>query len=208
MIKVLIADDQMIIREGIKRILSLADDIEIIGEAENGFETIKFLEEHITDIILLDIRMPKMNGLDAAKRIIFDHPSVGIIVLTTFKEDAYIFESIRMGIQGYILKDSDIDDIISCIRKVYNKKMVFDSDIMPVIVDAIKHEAKPTRIDDFKEKLSIREYEIALLIIEGKSNLEISNELYIAEGTVKNCVSKILNKLGLNRRAQLISMAK
>lgn len=205
MIKVMIADDQYIVREGIKRILSLSDEISVICEAENGFKVLENLSKYQIDILLLDINMPKMDGLETAKRVKMDFPKVKIIVLTTYSEDKYIFKGIQMGISGYLLKDSEIEEINTCIKKVYEEKIVFDSAIMSVLVDAINSD----RVKEYNQDLSIltaREKEIADLIAGGKSNIEIAEELYITEGTVKNMVSKMLKKLNIKRRTQLINI--
>jgi DNA-binding NarL/FixJ family response regulator len=116
MIKVMIADDQAIIREGIKKILSLDDEIEVICEASNGYEVIDQLSTHIIDIILMDVRMPKMDGIQATNLVKKQYPNVKIIILTTFNEDEYIFDGIKYGISGYLLKDSEIDYVVKSIK--------------------------------------------------------------------------------------------
>jgi DNA-binding NarL/FixJ family response regulator len=201
----MIVDDLYIVREGIKRLLSLSQDIEVICEAENGYEAIDKLAKHYIDIVLLDIEMPKLGGLETAKKIKEMYPKVKIIILTTFKEDEYIFSSIRLGINGFLLKDSDIDEINTCIRKVYSEKIVFDSAILPMLINAINDKEKPAKPDALSS-LTEREFMIARMIVNGMSNSEIAKSLFITEGTVKNTISKILRKLNIQRRTQLNSL--
>lgn len=200
----MIVDDQIIVREGLKKILSLEKDFLIVCEAQNGYEAITLLEEHRIDVILMDVRMPKMDGIMATKRIKKDYPDVKIIILTTFNEDEYLFEGIRYGISGFLLKDSEIDYVIKSIKEACQNKMIFAPEVTPKLVNAIKtkEEVVPSNIDILTE----RERQIAKLISQGKSNLEIADLLFISEGTVKNMVSKILKKLGLQRRTQLSAL--
>lgn len=201
MIRIMIADDQVVVREGLKKILSLDPEIQVICEAGNGNEALSQLGEHVVDVILMDVRMPRMDGIQAAGKIKGLYPQVKIIILTTFNEDAYLFDGIKSGISGYLLKDSDIDFVIKSIKDAYHNKMIFDPDVTPKLIEAIKgkQEPEPAGIDCLTE----RERQIAKLISKGQSNLEIANTLFISEGTVKNAVSKILNKLNLQRRTQL-----
>ncbi|EMS69539.1 response regulator transcription factor [Ruminiclostridium cellobioparum] len=206
MIKVMIADDQVVVREGLKKILSLDPEIQVVSEAGNGYEALSQLGEHIVDVILMDVRMPKMDGIQATGKIKAQYPKVKIIILTTFNEDEYLFNGIKSGISGYLLKDSDVDFIIKSIKNAYQDKMIFDPDVTPKLIKAInaagqEHEPPPA-IDGLTE----RERQIVNLIAKGQSNLEIANALFISEGTVKNAVSKILNKLNLQRRTQLLAL--
>lgn len=204
MIKVMIADDQLIVREGLKKILSLDKEIEVVCEAENGYEVLEKLAGHFVDIILMDVRMPKMDGIKAASIVKDQYPKIKIIILTTFNEDEYLFEGIKNGISGYLLKDSGIDYIIKSIKEAYENKMMFDPSVTPKLVNAINNQPEE-RIskDEILEKLTEREIEIMNLVIKGKSNQEIADILFISEGTVKNYISKILKKLDLQRRTQL-----
>lgn len=207
MIELLLADDQKIVREGLKKILSLAEEISVKCEANSGIEALELLKDNKVDIALLDVRMPEMDGIETAHKIKIKYPSVKTIILTTFNEDAYLFTGIKEGIYGYILKDSDIDEIIRCIRKVYNGEYYFDSGVMPKIVEVVNQEKKneKNKIVD-NGNLTQREKEIIEYIISGKSNLEIAEALFISKGTVKNAVSKILCKLNLKRRTQLFKL--
>nr|WP_254906476.1 response regulator transcription factor [Clostridium tyrobutyricum] len=204
----MIADNQVIIREGIKKILSLDKDIEVVCEASDGYEVIDQLSNYNINIILMDVRMPKMDGIRTTNIVKKQYPDVKIIILTTFNEDEYIFEGIKYGISGYILKDSEIDYIIKSIKDVYMDKMLFDSSMTPKLVNALNNtnNGEKVRNDKIFSLLTDRENEILELVIDGKSNNEISKTLFISEGTVKNYVSKILKKLNLKRRSQLAAL--
>lgn len=204
MIRVMVADDQVIVREGLKKILSLDKEIRVVCEAENGFEAIAKLGRHMVDVILMDIRMPKMDGIQATVKIKEQYPKVKIIILTTFNEDEYLFESIKSGISGYLLKDSEIDYVIKSIKEACQDKMIFDPGVTPRLVQAISQKQMPAPAD--LDCLTEREMQIAKLIARGKSNLEIAHSLFITEGTVKNSISRILKKLGLQRRTQLSAL--
>lgn len=198
MIRVMIADDQVIVREGLKKILSLDDEIEVICEAEDGYDVINKLREHIVDIILMDVRMPKMDGIKTTNLVKKQYPKINIIILTTFDEDEYIFNGIKSGISGYLLKDSEIDYILKSVKEAYNNKMMFDPVVTPKLVNALNLSNNINSTN--KEILSVlteREMEITKLVTSGKSNKEISETLFISEGTVKNYISKILKKLKL-----------
>lgn len=206
MIKVMIADDQVVVREGLKKILSLDPEIQVVSEAGNGYETLSQLGEHIVDVILMDVRMPKMDGIQATGRIKAQYPKVKIIILTTFNEDEYLFNGIKSGISGYLLKDSDVDFIIKSIKNAYQDKMIFDPDVTPKLIKAINAAGQEPEPPPAIDGLTERERQIVKLIAKGQSNLEIANALFISEGTVKNAVSKILNKLNLQRRTQLLAL--
>lgn len=206
MIKVLIVDDQHLIREGLSMMLSLYDCIHIIGEATNGKEAIQILEYEEADLLLMDIRMPIMDGVEATKQIKEKHPHVKILILTTFDEDEYIFEALQNGADGYLLKDIRSDDLVNAIETVSMGNVLLQPDILRKIVNRI--DPKDHGFKEISNSLTKKEYEIALLIGEGKSNREISSLLYITEGTVKNHVTNILGKLDLRDRTQLALLIK
>ncbi len=204
MIRVMIVDDQIIIREGLKKILSLDEEIEVVCEAGNGYEAILMLGCHIIDVILMDVRMPKMDGIQATAKIKEQYPKVKIIILTTFNEDEYLFDGIKNGISGYLLKDSEIDYVMKSIKEAYRDKMIFDPGVTSKLVQAINQKQEPLSAD--LSTLTDRELQIVKLIAKGKSNLEIAKTLFISEGTVKNSISHILRNLDLQRRTQLSAL--
>lgn len=206
MIRVMIADDQVIVREGLKKILSLDNEIKVVSEASNGYEVLENLSKHIVDIILMDVRMPKMDGIKCSNLVKKDYPNVKIIILTTFNEDNYIFDGIESGISGYLLKDSEIDYIIKSIKEAFNNKMMFDPSVTPKLINALSNKSAKPNKTEILDLLTAREKDIVKLVIDGKSNNEISDILFISEGTVKNYISKILKKLNLQRRTQLSAL--
>ncbi len=210
MINVIIADDQKIVREGIKMILSLYDEINVIGEAENGEELINLLQNFMADVILMDVRMPIIDGVEATKIIKERYIHTKVIILTTFNEDEYIFKAIKNGADGYLLKDVGSEFIINAIRSVYNGAMLLDPEVTVKVVKAfnsITNESKNSNeFDNINNKLNSltpREIDVAKLVAQGKSNKDICRSLFLTEGTVKNYVTRILGKLELNSRTEL-----
>jgi len=209
MIKVMLVDDQDLIREGIKMILSLCEEIEVVDEAANGKEAFEKVKKNKDiDVILMDIKMPEMNGVEATKKIKELENSPKVVILTTFKDDEYLFEALKNGADGYILKDVKSDEIVEAIKTVYSGNMLLRSEMAEKILKFInginkEEKKKEVSISGPYESLTQREVEIAVLISERKSNKEISETLYITEGTVKNHLTRILAKLQLRDRTQL-----
>ena len=203
MIKVLVVDDQNLIREGLRMMLGLYDNIFLVGEATNGKEALQVLEQSQVDLVLMDIRMPIMDGVEATKRIKEKYPNTKVLILTTFKEDEYIFEGLKNGADGYILKDISSEELVKAIETVYKGNVLLQPEIAKKILGAIKKISPKKEKEDIRKNLTKREYEIALLVGEGKTNKEISEILYISEGTVKNHLTNILDKLDLKDRTQL-----
>lgn len=211
MIKVIIADDQEIVREGLKMILSMGEEIEIIGEACNGKDLLDKLALLSPEVILMDIRMPVMGGIEATRAVKEIYPYIKIIILTTFYEDSYIFEVLKNGADGYILKDSSSAEIIRSIIAVCEGNVLLNPKVAAKVVkalDSVKDNQSMPAAKGEEEKLlrflTQRELEVAEHILKGKSNKAISEDMFVTEGTVKNYVSRILEKLALNSRAELI----
>ncbi|BAZ68220.1 LuxR family two component transcriptional regulator [Fischerella sp. NIES-4106] len=204
MIKVLLVDDQNLIRQGLKALLELEPDLEIIGEAENGETAIHLMEELHPDVILMDIRMPIMDGVAATREIHKRFPNIQILVLTTFDNDEYVTAALQNGAMGYLLKDTPSEELAVAIRAVYKgytqlgpgivKKLL--TQFPPVVPD--KSPPPPPSLTE----LTPREKEVLRLIATGATNKEIAQKLYISEGTVKNHVTNILNRLNLRDRTQ------
>ena len=208
MINVIIADDQKLVREGIRMLLSLYTEVKIIGEATNGIELLNLMKNELPNVVLMDVRMPLMNGIECTKIIKNSYKTVKIIILTSFNNDEYIFDSINSGADGYLLKDAGSDYIFNAIKSVYNGEMFLDPKVTLKVVNAFKSINSSTStplqdiINDFN-LLTPREKEVATLVAEGKNNKEICKTLFLTEGTVKNYVTKILDKLNLNSRTEL-----
>lgn len=210
MINVILADDQKIVREGIKMILSLYQEINITGEAENGEQLLTLMENLLPDVILMDVRMPLMDGVKATKIIKEKYKNVKIIILTTFNEDEYIFKAIKNGADGYLLKDAGSEYIINAIKSVYSGAMLLDPEVTAKLVNAFNLIANKNQSfnesDNLNHKLEVltpREMDVAKLVAHGKSNKEVCQILFLTEGTVKNYVTRILSKLDLNSRTEL-----
>ncbi|MCY6483432.1 response regulator transcription factor [Clostridium aestuarii] len=197
--KIIIADDDRLITDSLNLILEFEEDFEVVGIAANGEEAVKLCKKYCPDIVLMDVRMPVLDGVLATREIKSEQQNIKIIILTTFKDDEYISAAIKNGAEGYILKNQSSDSIIESIRTVYNGNGVFQSEVLSSIMSMIKNDKKNLN----KIKLSEREFGILTLIGEGLSNKEISQKLYLSEGTVRNYVTNLLEKLQLRDRTQL-----
>lgn len=206
MIKVLLVDDQDILVEGLKLILGKEGDIQICGSANNGLRAYEACQWNTPDVVLMDIKMPLVNGVEATGMIKKEFPKVKILVLTTFNDDEYIYEALKLGASGYLLKDTPPAEIASAIRTVYHGGALIQSEVAVKVIDKFSELAKGTKKKEFDtraELLTDREVEICKKIAEGKNNKEIACELYLSEGTVKNHITKVLIKLDLRDRTQL-----
>lgn len=198
--KIIIVDDDSVIRDGLKMLLSLEEDIEVIGTAKNGMEAFELCKANKPHIVLMDIRMPVMDGVLGTKLIKGNFHDVKVVLLTTFKDNEYIREAVMNGAEGYILKNQSTDSIIESLRAVYQGNTVFEKDVINAITGMMKEE-KSKKPSDFN--LSEREFEVLSLIAEGLSNIEIAEKLFLGDGTVRNYTTNILVKLELRDRTQL-----
>ncbi len=200
MIKVLIADDDAIIREGLRMIIETQQDMQFTGAAVDGKSALVLCREHKPDVVMLDIRMPGMDGIETAQRILEEKLSLPLL-LTTFDEPDLILRALRAGINGYILKNSPADRILSAIRVIDAGGTVFQADILEFIRSRVSGTQSGSHF--FTLLLSPRELEIVQLIAEGLSNKQIGERLYLTNGTVRNHISTILEKTGLEHRTQI-----
>lgn len=206
MIKVLVVDDQTLVRSGISQILSHAPDIDVIGDASNGSEAVDKTLRLGPDVVLMDIRMPGMDGLEATKRIVAERPETKVIMLTTFELDEYVFGAVRAGASGFLLKDIDPDSL----REAVNVVADGDALLSPSVTRRVIAEFAETtgELDDsVLEQLTPREVEVLALVGRGRSNDEISEELFISVSTAKTHVNRAMMKLGVHDRAQLVVIA-
>lgn len=206
-IKILIVDDQKLIREGLKTLLELEDDFKVVGESSNGKEAVSAYGRLKPDIVLMDIRMPEMDGVQATRAIASQYENPKIIILTTFDEDEYLFEAIRGGAVGYLLKDVSSEELGEAIRAVYSGGALIQPDIARKLLKEFSSLEKPVK-SNLKLDLTDREKEIVTLVSKGLTNSEIAKKLYLSEGTVKNYITNIFSKLGAKNRASLIEIAR
>ena len=206
-IKVLVAEDQELVRKSLEIILGNQDTIELIGAVSNGQEVIRFIRGSLPDIIIMDIRMPKMDGVTCTRIIKDQYPQVKIIILTTFDDDEYIFKALRDGASGYLLKGISVDELITAIHKVYKGSAMINEDIASKVVNLFADIAKSKlyiEVNELgKKDINTTEKKIITLVSQGLSNKEIAVELSLSEGTVRNYLSNILEKLNLRDRTQL-----
>lgn len=201
MISVLIADDHKMFRQGLRMLFEMEPDIKIVGEARDGLEVQALARQLDPDIILMDINMPGADGVEATRKILDERPDTAIIILTMFREDEHVFQAIRAGAKGYVLKDADSLEVIKAIRTVAAGASVLDPEMTGKVFDQFKLLAEVNEKNN-REGLTDRELEILTLIAEGASNREIGDRLYLSEKTIKNYVTSIFQKLQMNDRTQ------
>lgn len=208
-IRVLLADDQSILADGIKSVLSSCEDIEVVGIASDGFEALDLLEKCLPDVILMDIRMPNMNGVIATQEVKRRHPEVKVLILTTFDDSDYILNAINNGASGYLLKDTSSAALIDAIKNAYAGDTILPAKIARRIADAARMVSSDREI---KLKrcfgLSDREVEIALMIYEGFTNKQIASALKLTDGTARNYISAIYEKVGASSRSEAVERMK
>lgn len=210
-ITILIVDDQPIVSEGLNTILRFEEDFEVLGVCQNGQEAFNFCEEKSPDIVLMDARMPVMDGIEATGKITRLFPDTRVLILTTFNEEMLIIEGLQNGAKGFLLKDIQPEELCKIIRVVYDGGICLHPDVTPKILAKISGQDGKSAVDNPSKadisQLTNREKEVLRLIGGGFSNNEISSALYITEGTVKNHVSSLLAKLGVRDRTQLALLA-
>jgi len=205
-IRVLVADDQSMVRAGFRMLLADEADIEVVAEASNGKEAVEKAARFDPTVVLMDIRMPELDGLEATRRILAADPEARVLVLTTFDLDEYVYEALRAGASGFVLKDDPPEQLIAAVRTVASGDALLSPAITKRVIDEfarIPRLTPPKELDD----LSARERDVFGLIALGMSNSQIGQELFISETTVKTHVTHILSKLGLHDRVQAVVLA-
>lgn len=204
--KILLCDDQAVIRDGLELLLNLEKDFQVIGVAQDGAEAVELAAQKQPDIILMDLKMPIMNGIEATREIRTKSPNMKILVLTTYDDDEWVFDAIRAGASGYLLKDTPRQKIVEAIRGTMDGKSFVDPAIAGKLLNQVA--SKQTQpISILADKLTERELDVLRLIAKGINNSEIANQLHLSEGTVRNHVSAILEKLGVSDRTQAAVIA-
>jgi DNA-binding NarL/FixJ family response regulator len=202
-IRLVIADDQAVVRSGFKAILEDEPDIEIVGEAEDGVQAAAVARRRGADLVLMDVRMPRMNGIEATKELAGE---IDVLIVTTFDLDEYVFGALRAGAAGFLLKDAPADTLIAAIRAVGGGQGLIAPEVTRRLISRFA-EVSPRDATATAEELSEREQQVLLLVARGRTNAQIASELMIEETTVKTHVSAVLSKLGLQRRVQAVIYA-
>jgi DNA-binding NarL/FixJ family response regulator len=209
MIRVLLADDQALIRAGFRALLEHTDDITVVGEATDGEQAVELAATARADVVLMDIRMPGVDGLEATRRIAAsdDLAGVRVLILTTFESDTYVYEAIRSGASGFVVKDTEPEELIQAVRVVAAGEALLSPSVTKQLLAEFATHAKEPPSADGLDELTEREREIVALVGEGLSNQEIAGRLYVSPATVKTHVSRAMSKLSARDRAQLVVVA-
>ncbi len=217
MIRIMLVDDQKLFIKSLKRVIeSIAEDMEVIAIAYDGNEALKLMELRLPEILLLDVRMPGMDGVDTARVVAEKYPEVQVVMLTTFDDDNYVKEALKYGVVGYILKDIEPKDLISCIRAINSGSVLISPSVASKLFNQIQHFESRDKIGvntvedpipPWMKSLSLREREVLKLIAKGLTNRQIADKLFIAEQTVRNHVSIIYSKLGVHNRISTMQLA-
>ncbi len=204
--KVIICDDQAIVRDGLEMLLKLEADIDVVGTAEDGAEAVEMVAKESPDLVLMDLKMPVMNGVEATRQIRAKYPEVKVLVLTTYDDDEWVFDAINAGASGYLLKDTPRDEVVKVIRGTVSGKVYLDPSVAGKVIEQVSNQSTQplTMITD---KLTEREIEVLRLLAKGLNNKDIAERLFLSEGTVRNHVSTILSKLGVSDRTQAAVIA-
>jgi len=203
MTRLLLCDDHAMFRQGLRSILETEDDVRIIGEASTGREAVRYALETKPDVVLMDIQMPELDGVAATKAILAEDPDIRVIILTMYRQDRYVFEAIKVGARGYMLKDADAGDLISAIRRVAAGETLLNAEMAASILDEFrKTDQLPAHPNHRIRELTDREEEILRHLAQGATNQEIAAALDVSEKTVRNRLSEIFSKLRLNNRTQ------
>jgi DNA-binding NarL/FixJ family response regulator len=204
--RVIICDDQALIRDSLEMLLSLDKDIDVVGQAPDGAEALELVAQHQPDLVLMDLKMPGMNGIEATRQIRIHYPAVKVLVLTTYDDDEWVFDAIRAGAAGYLLKDTPREGVIRAVKGTVEGKAFVDPAVAGKLLGQVASQQAqpPTLITD---KLTRREVDVLRLLARGLSNADIAGRLYLSEGTVRNHVSAILAKLDVSDRTQAAVMA-
>ena len=207
MIRVVVADDQTAVREGLALLLDLLEDVTVVGTAADGDEAVRLVAEHAPDLVLMDMRMPRCDGVEATRQIRAGHPKTQVVVLTTYAEDADILAALRAGALGYLTKDAGRVQIAQAIRSAAAGQSVLDPYVQRRLLAAASQPPVPGGEPGLPDGLTVREGEVLTLIAAGLSNREIAKRLYVSEATVKSHINRLFAKTGVRDRAQAVQYA-
>ena len=201
-IRVLLADDHKLFRQGLRQICEVKGGFEVVGEAETGQEAVDLASELEPDVILMDINMPVLDGVQATSHITERDPAVRIVILTMYRRDDYVFDAIRAGARGYLLKDADWEDLLDAVRRVHQGEALIDPAVATRLIDEFRRLSQPPIEEGVVEMLTQAEMDVLRLVAQGTDNREIANQLALSEKTVTNRLSAIYQKLHVNNRTQ------
>jgi DNA-binding NarL/FixJ family response regulator len=204
-IRVLVADDQRVVREGLSLVLGLMEGVEVVGAAADGAEAVTLARAVRPDVVLMDLRMPRCDGVEATRRLRIEAPEVKVVVLTTYSDDRTVLEALRAGARGYLTKDAGGAQIHDALRRVLDDHAVIDPAVQRHLIDAIAGDPAPR--PKARDGLTPREAEVLSLMAGGLSNAEIASRLVVSEGTVKSHVNHVFAKIGARDRAQAVAYA-
>ncbi|HVU78970.1 MAG TPA: response regulator transcription factor [Gaiellaceae bacterium] len=207
MIRVVVADDQALVRGGFRMILESQPDLEVVGEAADGAEAVELARTLSPDVLLMDIRMPNVDGIEATRRVVLAAPATRVMMLTTFGEDGYVWQAMKAGASAFLLKDVPPEDLAGAVRTVARGDALLGPEITRRLVEDFMRGPEPGRLPPELAELTGREREVLELVARGLSNAEIAERLYLGETTVKTHVTRILAKLGLRDRVQAVVLA-
>lgn len=207
MIRVMLVDDQQLIRQGIRILLEQETDMEVTAEASNGLEALNLIRQGQPDVVLMDVQMPEMDGVECTRQLLQSHPEIGVIILTTFDDDDYIFDGLRAGARGYLLKDVSSAELAAAVRTVAEGNALIQPSISRRVISEFARLSGKGSSPELVEALTPRELDVLRGLADGLSNLEIADKLVITEGTVKNHVSSLLAKLQVRDRTQAVLKA-
>jgi len=207
MIRIILADDHTVVRKGLRMLLETQPDFTVVSDAADGRETVAMAEQYLPDVIVMDVAMPGMNGIEAARQISAKHPQIAIVFLSMHLDEAYVLKALKSGARAYLLKDSAEYDLINAIKAVHQGKAFFSPAISKMLVEDYMHQMRERDVEDSYELLTTREREVLQLLAEGKSNKEVANILNLSLYTVETHRSNIFQKLNLHSSAELILYA-
>ncbi len=204
--KIIICDDQAVVRDGLELLLSLEKDFQVVGCAQDGAEAVELTAQHHPDLVLMDLKMPGVNGIEATRQIRAKFPQVKVLILTTYDDDEWVFDAIRAGASGYLLKDTPREKVVEAVRGTIFGRSFLDPAVAGKLLDQVaRNQTQPSSL--LTEKLTGREIDVLRLLARGLTNPEIATQLHLSEGTVRNHVSAILEKLNVSDRTQAAVIA-
>ena len=206
-VRILLADDHTVMRAGLRALLERQPNLEVVGEAEDGRQTVELASSYVPDVVVMDIAMPNLNGVEATRRMVSKQPTISVVILSMYSDESYVMRALEAGARAYLLKDSAVTDLIRAIEAVSQGKSFFSPKISRILVEEYVHALKQKGVADSYELLTPREREILQLLAEGKTNKEVATSLNISVYTAETHHGNILQKLNLHSSAELVLYA-